>query len=99
RERVAARPRPAARRARAATLSAFGRRRRPAPSRKRHMASSEPRAVDFSRVALDLIAGARVPRHIARAFWNEAPADLPDPVVADTLARGARYLGQRPSAH
>jgi len=63
------------------------------------MASSEPGAVDFSRVALDLIAGARVPRHIARAFWNEAPEDLRDRVVADMLALDARYLGQRPSAH
>ena len=55
-------------------------------------------AVDFERVALDLIAGARVQRATARAFWNEAPKELRDRVVADMLALDARHLGERPSA-
>ena len=55
-------------------------------------------AVDFERVALDLIAGARVQRSIARAFWNEAPKELRDRVVADMLALDARHLGERPTA-
>ena len=58
----------------------------------------EPGTLDFERVALDLIAGVPVPREHARAFWNEAPEELRQRVVADMLALDARHLGQRPSA-
>jgi len=65
---------------------------------KKEMSDLEPGAVDFERVALDLIAGVPVPRPIAAAFWNEAPRELRERVVADMLAMDARYLGERPSA-
>ena len=55
--------------------------------------------VDYERVAMDLIAGVAVSRQRARAFWNEAPKDLRERVVADMLALDARQLGRRPSVN
>ena len=73
--------------------------RRPFEEARKTMTDVESGTLDFERVALDLIAGVAVPRDRARAFWNEAPEELRQRVVADMLALDARYLGHRPTAH